>query len=275
MRAAGPLGRYVRHAEKGVRVDLGDGYAEHPNAQTLLRRVSWVADENGHDGKLADRDLRYVTAKRMFPPELLRAATLRRVAAAERLAERGAHVTEVVVNPVDRMVLGLGDATPTEIGFRLHGTYGTPVLPGQSLKGVTAAASREDGEDRTDRTAVFGDGKRRGAVMFLDALPAGTAGDLVTPDVLTPHGEEWEQPNPVFFLTATRSLKFRAHLVVTGTQADADAANKWLKKGLEEIGIGAKTSSGYGYMEVKPVTGPGGRSDKQPLVRAPAGSVDQ
>lgn len=264
MRAAGPLGRYIGHGEKGLRVDLGDGKAaKNTNAQILIRRVSWVADENGHDDTLADEQLRYVAAKHMFPTSLLEAATRRRETAVERLAERGAHVMEVVVNPVDRMVLGLGDATPTEIGFRLHGTYGTPILPGQSLKGVTAAASREDEDDRTDRAVVFGDGKRRGAVMFLDALPTGAAArGRVTPDVLTPHGDEWEQPNPVSFLTATHSLKFRAHLVTTGTQDEADAAIKWLTAGLEEIGIGAKTSSGYGYMEVKPVIGARGRVDQ-------------
>lgn len=35
-----------------------------------------------------------------------------------------------------RMAIGLGDSSPTEVGIRLHHTYGVPWIPGSSLKGV-------------------------------------------------------------------------------------------------------------------------------------------
>lgn len=35
-----------------------------------------------------------------------------------------------------RMAVGLGDPSPTEVGIRLHHTYGVPWIPGSSLKGV-------------------------------------------------------------------------------------------------------------------------------------------
>jgi CRISPR-associated protein Cmr6 len=38
-----------------------------------------------------------------------------------------------------RLVVGLGEPTPLEVGLRLHWTYGVPFIPGSSLKGLAAS----------------------------------------------------------------------------------------------------------------------------------------
>ncbi len=75
---------------------------------------------------------------------LLEAARRRRAAAVARLAERGRTVRTLRVRPVWRVVIGLGEQTPAEIGMSVHGTYGVPVLPGSALKGAARACARQD-----------------------------------------------------------------------------------------------------------------------------------
>lgn len=247
MRAAGPLGRYIHNETNDEHFVFGHGTGA--NAQTLLRRVAW---DGAGDDKVADKALLQVAAARMFPNDILGAANRRRAAAIARLEERGAFVWRFDASPTGRMIIGHGDENPRENGFRLHGTYGTPIIPGQALKGVARAAARE-ADNRDDEAVVFGD-QSRAAVMFLDALPLPRGDHRVTPDVLTPHGAEWKPPNIVFFLTATKNITFRVHIVALNRTGDIPtgvlSAEEWLVKGLKDIGVGAKASSGYGYMKV-------------------------
>lgn len=88
------------------------------------------------------------------------------------LAERGA--TCVHYEAASRLALGLGDETVTEIGIRLHHTYGVPVIPGAAQKGLCmryAAAVFRLGAEQSK--AVFGAGGstgQAGTVAFHDAL---------------------------------------------------------------------------------------------------------
>lgn len=246
MRAAGPLGRHVHDQgeEHHLRFGGRDG-----NAATLLRRVAWTGpgDMDGADEQLLKR-----AADRMYPTSLLQALTARRRAAVARLEDRGAFVAEVDIKPVDRLVIGLGGENPRENGFHLHGTYGVPVLPGSAIKGVVRAAGRDD-DDSDQLPAVAGTPAGRGSVLFLDALPVASGADPVTVDVLTRHGREWEQPIPVKFLTVNHRLTFRVHVVGIGPFAEELVdlyARPWVERAVTDLGVGAKTSAGYGYMSV-------------------------
>lgn len=215
-------------------------------------------------------------------PKLLGPAARRRSHALKQLEKKGQYVLRLEMEPEWRVVVGLGErSNPHEIGMSLHGTYGWPYLPGTGLKGVAAAYARATGEaesnDRSYRD-VFGSasgsaadprGGAVGGVRFLDALPnvhKNKKGVRVEVDVVTPHEKpyydttlavdgqnrtelpgEHHQPVPLAFLSI-KGGSFLADLV--GTKDLVEQAEPWLRGGVEELGIGAKTASGYGYMQV-------------------------
>jgi CRISPR type III-B/RAMP module RAMP protein Cmr6 len=108
---------------------------------------------------------------------------------------------------------------------------------------------------------VFGSTERAGSVIFFDAIP------LEVPkfqlDIMNPHypnyyrtqGQnppaDWESPNPVFFLTVTKT-HYRFAIAARSEQGNRllDLAEKWLKGALADLGIGAKTSADYGFWDV-------------------------
>lgn len=178
------------------------------------------------------------------------------------LAQLGAHTREMRVN--GRMVVGLGGDSVIETAITLHRTYGVPVIPGSALKGLAAFYTR----DRLDKTmwhagsdayrVLFGDTTAAGYVTFFDALyvpSSGWDGRPLHPDILTVHHPgyyqqgnvppaDWDSPTPVPFLTATG----RYLLALAGPADWVNAADAILIAALNEYGIGAKTSSGYGRL---------------------------
>lgn len=106
---------------------------------------------------------------------------------------------------------------------------------------------------------VFGTTKKKGQVTFFDAYP--TQSPSLEPDILNPHfGDyygskdktkppaDYGRPIPSFFLTVAKNSRF----LFAVASRDNDLANKateWLKGGLTELGIGSKTSAGYGFMK--------------------------
>jgi CRISPR-associated protein Cmr6 len=167
-----------------------------------------------------------------------------------------------------RMLLGTGNESVLETAVTLHRTYGVPYIPGSALKGLAASFARQYCRDKWNQNSnnyktVFGDTGQAGCVVFFDALYLAEPGASSNPlkrDVLTPHhrdyyrGSEppadWDDPNPVHFLSATGK-----YLVAIGASAGGEEWLKavWdiLKGALAEMGIGAKTSSGYGRMNLE------------------------
>jgi CRISPR type III-B/RAMP module RAMP protein Cmr6 len=210
----------------------------------------------------------------------------RRVAALKSLCEtEGISVVTVVATPMGAVVTGTGAGGIRNVGIELHGTYGWPVLPGSTLKGVAHSYARDEAET-PEGTPVPGETvagifgapptddtpARAGAVAFLDALP-GPDGITVAEHVLTPHargyrldvgdGEEGDDsgprppaeyinPVPIPFLALTTGT-FHIHLI--GPQPEVGQAARLLADGLAEIGLGAKTTSGYGYFDAEIVDG--------------------
>lgn len=182
-----------------------------------------------------------------------------------------------------RMIVGLGVESALEISITLHRVYGVPYIPGAALKGLASATAdrhvggawaragtgRSTGAQGAPAPArdagdshrvVFGDTTVAGYVTFHDALwiPERETELPLDRDVMTVHHAgyyggkdeppaEWDNPNPVAFVTA----RGRYLLAVTGPERWADAAMSLLKLGLARDGIGAKTAAGYGRMTVE------------------------
>lgn len=164
-----------------------------------------------------------------------------------------------------RLVVGLGEESVLEVGIHLDHTWGVPVIPGSALKGLAAAAARQLVEDESWRESgesyrcLFGSTDEQGEVAFLDAWwKPEKANFPLHLDVMTVHHAEYYQsksaapsdtdsPVPIPFLSTTGTFV----LAVEGPGEWCDAALELLRIGLDKLGIGAKTNSGYGRMTLR------------------------
>jgi len=180
-----------------------------------------------------------------------------------------------------RLVVGLGLPHPTETALLFDRVTGSPYVPGSSLKGVLRSAARlvalgeSDTGDAGDRSfwaenldRTFGPElggeatPAKGELLFHDAFPE--RWPELELDVLTPHygdyysdpGDEpaqppadWLDPNPVSFLTVAAGTGFTfwlGHRAATRAESDLPIAERLLHLALGALGLGGKTSSGYG-----------------------------
>ncbi len=167
-----------------------------------------------------------------------------------------------------RMIVGLGAEGVLETSIALQRTYGVPYIPGSALKGLARRGAGKLDDDWTAEHSrvVFGNDNRdaddaaaAGYVTFFDALyvPGSSRfGRALQADVLTVHHAEyymtddappadWDDPKPVPFLSATGSYLVALYCEYEEWVAPTFAL---LEYALREIGVGAKTSSGYGRM---------------------------
>ncbi|HEX5115090.1 MAG TPA: type III-B CRISPR module RAMP protein Cmr6 [Pseudonocardiaceae bacterium] len=242
---------------------LADLPGRGANADLLMRRLL-VHDDND----LTAAQLDAVRRACRNTAALAAGIRTRRRAAVTVLASR-AHTTvlAVTITPQWRFVVGHGENSASETSLTLSPTYGTPLLPGSALKGLTVAEARAEKVGDGRLRELFGSPRpgeitstdRRGSVTFFDALPLDTP-ELVV-DVLTPHAKpyydqgnrngvpasppaEYHNPVPVRFLAVERT-RFEALLV--GPATDVSDAAGLLVRGLDDLGIGGKTAAGYGY----------------------------
>jgi CRISPR-associated protein Cmr6 len=181
-----------------------------------------------------------------------------------------------------RLSIGLGNASVLETSIQLHRTYGVPMIPGSALKGLCSsfahqrldATWRKAGKDEAGKElpigeqqkVLFGDTSSAGYVTFFDALYIPNSAvdakgqklesPLVTDTITVHHSAyyqggdqlappaDWDDPNPVPFLSCTGSFL----IGLAGPQDWTQAAFEILEQALSEFGVGAKTSSGYGRM---------------------------
>ena len=155
-----------------------------------------------------------------------------------------------------RMRMGAGQSG-LATSVRLHGTYGAPIIPGKALKGLmreyTAAEQRD---------ALYGSSALAGSFDVLDALwVPGSADSSLVKDIITPHHKAYhspkpgvapawptafDEPEPVPVLAVQGSFLFA---VVSPDTAFAEIVMAHLHGALENMGIGARTGSGYGYFK--------------------------
>lgn len=102
---------------------------------------------------------------------------------------------------------------------------------------------------------IFGTQSNKGNVIFFDAYPYDEINLKI--DLITPHYGRYYQegkppadhnPIPIKFLTV-ENTKFEFNL---GSKSSGllQKAELWLKRALQNYGIGAKTAIGYGYFEI-------------------------
>jgi CRISPR-associated protein Cmr6 len=178
-----------------------------------------------------------------------------------------------------RLILGLGGESVLETGLTLHHTYGTPVIPGSALKGLSShycqavwgpqnAGFNKGGEYYK---LFFGATEDSGHMVFHDAWikPESLIDDPklgLLPDVMTPHHGDYymadaddneraptdfDSPVPVQFLSVGGRFCFVVTCDVEGPDGEAWAglALRLLTEALRDWGVGGKTSSAYGRME--------------------------
>ncbi len=165
----------------------------------------------------------------------------------------------------DRFITGLGNPHPIENGFSWHFTLGTPYIPASSVKGVLRSwAETLGGIDSTKINLLFDSESDRehsaGAVIFFDAIPLSPV--KLNEDIMTPHYNDyyrkkdnsppadWYSPIPIPFLTVAEGQRF-AFVIAPRKKIEVDIHDlgDWLICALEDFGLGAKTSSGYGRFE--------------------------
>jgi CRISPR-associated protein Cmr6 len=165
-----------------------------------------------------------------------------------------------------RLVVGLGQKGVLEAGLRLEATWGVPILPGSSLKGLAAATAHRLVEDaawhrgQASFETLFGTTDEGGAVVFHDAwwIPGDAKTLPIHPDVMTVHHQDYyagksvapsdlDSPVPVPFATVNGDYL----VVLEGSPEWCRAAEELLAHGLAELGAGAKTNAGYGRMTLE------------------------
>lgn len=175
------------------------------------------------------------------------------------------------------LVLGMGASSVLNAGFLWDYTEGLPYIPGSSLKGLLRAwleewvGALEDARDwlgpPRPETAQDAAPDSAGALIAFNAYPVeeyALCVEGITPHHAAYHGDDknelwpgdWEDPTPIQFLTVAKGSRFRFALALRswlGAAADRqdgaaelDRAGEELKKALEFLGVGGRTSRGLG-----------------------------
>lgn len=146
-------------------------------------------------------------------------------------------------------------------GIALHGTYGWPVIPASTVKGLARVGGETTDEETVVDRLLGGahDEAAPGSVTFLDAFP--DDGFTVHRDVITPHQQpyytdshhatapgEHHNPVPLHFLSLSGSMRID---VLTQNDDDVERIIDWLNKAGDLTGMGGRVTAGYGYFSVK------------------------
>lgn len=166
------------------------------------------------------------------------------------------------------LAIGLGNASPLEVGLTLHHTYGMPIIPGSALKGLCRRGARLFERNRQIKHSawkelLFGiageQASAAGCVVFYDAWydPDSVKGKPFHRDVMTVHHPayygsgrtpptDFDDPRPVPFVVIKPGARF-VFALDAATDRWAAFAEQLLRWCLMNLGVGAKTNAGYGY----------------------------
>lgn len=164
------------------------------------------------------------------------------------------------------LAIGLGNASPLEVGLSIHHTYGTPYLPGSAIKGLLTRAAKVHKLSSEMTDILFGTTDTAAHIVYWDAMLEPSSTQPFQQDVITVHHQKYygssgkdgfptdfDDPNPISFLSVKPKTKF-----CFAISSNSEGAGEWLqlaaellKYALENMGLGGKTNAGYGYFEVK------------------------
>lgn len=192
-------------------------------------------------------------------------ARLRRLAA--DLESGGVPVVSFTARCATRLITGSGGGLPEVNATLVHPVYGYPVIPGSSSKGAARAEAVRAGEP--DLAQIFGGAPKSdhepGLVAFFDAAPVPSPNErpVLEEDVATVHHKRYyeggleeplptESPVPLPFLVVPAGVRFRFLLAGVTPSVPGElvaSAFRLLRAAMTEEGLGASTSSGYGYFD--------------------------
>ncbi len=164
------------------------------------------------------------------------------------------------------LAIGLGNASPIEVGLTIHRIYGTPYLPGSAIKGLLTRAADAHGLSPKDIEILFGTTESAAHIVYWDAMLEPSSTNPYQQDVITVHHQKYygssgqdgyptdfDDPIPVAFLSVRPNTKFCVAL-----SSNSQGAEPWLwlaaellQYALEKMGLGGKTNSGYGYFDMR------------------------
>ena len=187
--------------------------------------------------------------------------------------EERSEATVFELTTTSRLVVG-GMKGALKFGLTFSQPYGTPVIPGSSLKGIAAAFAARVGGDlwkkgARDAVELFGglytppEGQPQewaGLVSFLDAwwIPSDGRGPY-DPEIVNRHDGAYyegirgrlpdgmESPVPFGFLAIRPGVSFR-FAIQGGTENDRKIAVDVLSRALANGGVGGKVRIGYGRL---------------------------
>lgn len=154
------------------------------------------------------------------------------------------------------------DENDIKTGFFLDHTYGTPVVPGSSVKGVLRSFFEGEHLDEKKELIcqILGksvdlgvlvdeifEGKERSIYkrdIFLDALVQGN----LAIDYITPH-EEFKDPNPIRILKIAPNSTVEFRFILRDGIISADEKEKLFFELLQLGDVGAKVRVGYGNLQ--------------------------
>lgn len=182
------------------------------------------------------------------------------------------------MNADSLFIHGIGASHVRENSLTIHPVYGIPYIPGSSVKGIVRrwyidallegkeARIKEDAFESAIGRSMFGTGDAQGIVQFYDILMY--EGLKLRTDIVTPHFMKYysKESEPVDSLEPVPNKFYAvqiisANLLVTVdknklAQLSSEVAltedqfisltTKWVQAALQELGVGGKTSSGYG-----------------------------
>lgn len=188
------------------------------------------------------------------------------------------HVRQLRAASISRIIHGLGGGHVREAGLTLHPVYGVPYIPASSVKGLVRnwfiQAYCDGKEERLQEnkwgSLVFGSQEQRGIVQFYDIFLHESL--RLEADIMSVHFQDYYSGKdaatdyghniiPVTFWTVNvkeanifLTMK-KEHLPSVPDEEALKLAAAWTGQALTELGIGSKTSLGYGlFSEVTDVT---------------------
>lgn len=246
---------------------------------TFKKAAGTTGDGHIHAGLLLDKgyleeDENNSKAKTTFIKNICNAkadsfylnAFTRWLALTSKNTQRFKQITMTLEN---RLLIGLSGTGALETGCAISHTNGMPYIPGSSIKGAVRNWARENLKNcEAQWTALFGSAPENedknsfsGLVTFHDAwwVPRSSPianGGPFTQDIVTTHHSDYygssgekkatdmDSPIPNALIGVHGSFLF----VIEGDKRYLSVVETMLEKALSENGIGAKTSSGYGYL---------------------------
>lgn len=168
--------------------------------------------------------------------------------------------TVLKMESTSRTLLGIGYDHPIENGFQFHHTLGVPFIRGTSLKGALKSFIREWTEDSNFDSNSDNEPPTIDPFIITDAIPdkCEMEAEIITPHYANYYGSEkmdvwpgdWESPTPIPFLALPQNLTFTFGIIPRNEDINIEFLVEKLEEALEIIGIGAKTSSGYGRFKL-------------------------